>query len=33
VFLHERLVPNQWLGVVLVVAGLLMLGLGASSAA
>jgi drug/metabolite transporter (DMT)-like permease len=27
-FLNERLVPNQWGGVVLVVAGLLLLGLG-----
>jgi uncharacterized membrane protein len=26
-FLHERLVPNQWGGVVLVVTGLLLLSL------
>ncbi|MGZ8626876.1 MAG: EamA family transporter [Actinomycetota bacterium] len=28
VFLHERLVPNQWAGAALVVAGLVLLGLG-----
>ena len=28
VILHERLVPNQLVGIGLVVAGLLMLGLG-----
>jgi uncharacterized membrane protein len=27
-FLHERLVPNQWIGAALVVAGLLLLSLG-----
>ena len=30
--LHERLVPNQWLGVSLVAAGLLILGVGANGA-
>jgi drug/metabolite transporter (DMT)-like permease len=28
VLLHERLVPNQYVGIALVIAGLLMLGLG-----
>jgi uncharacterized membrane protein len=27
-FLHERLAANQWLGLLLVIAGLLLLGLG-----
>ena len=30
-FLHERPVPNQYVGVVLTVVGLLIVGLGAAS--